>query len=187
MHRGRTGRLSCGRPARGRIVAAYDRAVQRGANALVRLRAADGQVTVDCALDNAALHVDHKQRCVAGLAALSSGPRFRGCSRAVLEQGYAAAAAGDRSGLRPHDRRLSTLRHAVCNPPCVVETVLSAKPVPLQQEVVSVEHLRVSYGETLAVDDVSLSINARRDLRDPGTQRGRQDDHRRMHRWPAQG
>ncbi len=32
-------------------------------------------------------------------------------------------------------------------------------PVSIQQEVVSVEHLRVSYGSTRAVDDVSLSIN----------------------------
>ena len=41
----------------------------------------------------------------------------------------------------------------------MAETLMSATPVRLQQEVVSVEHLRVSYGSTLAVDDVSLSIN----------------------------
>ncbi len=40
----------------------------------------------------------------------------------------------------------------------MVDTVTPATPVAVQQEVVSVEHLRVSYGSTLAVDDVSLSI-----------------------------
>ena len=51
--------------------------------------------------------------------------------------------------------------------------------------VIQVEHLRKCYGGTVAVDDVSLEVEPRRDLRHPRPQRRRQDDHGRDHRRPA--
>ena len=52
-------------------------------------------------------------------------------------------------------------------------------------EVVSVENLRVRYGDTVAVDGVSLSIRQGRDLRHPWPKRRRKDDDGRVYRRAA--
>ena len=51
--------------------------------------------------------------------------------------------------------------------------------------VIEVQHLRKSYGDTVAVSDVSFTVERGRDLRHPRPQRRGQDHDRRVHRGPA--